>query len=632
VTDSGTNGRVESLEVVVLAPSTFDPGVIEQLVDAAGEEHCQFVDSPDQFSELGTGADCRVVLYRPQYDARQVRELAERQPLGDETATVCVVDSGEWRTASAEVRRGASDYLFADELGSSNLETKLRAAGARPRGSTEEEPSGGDFTESSSDLAGMNAPAEDVSIWSDREEIVRRGLRVFAEVSGRDAVALVEARPSEDRLEEGERDGGEGRYLARTDSFSPGDIELVESRFDLGGGWPRILRENRVVELRGRPAEWTVPGLEPFWNQYPEGRVTIAPLGAGETPIGAVVLADLEESSGLGISRSGLGTMTSHFGATLHNARLFEQIRAARDSLRETQDQLVHAEKYAAVGMLAAEIAHEINNPASFVISNLSVMDEYADSITSFLDEIEEWVAEHALELEDSLEELKSDHEIEYLRDDMDSLLSRSLSGMQRIHQIVQDLRYLSREQDEKPEWVELEGLLDSTINLVRHEAKFRAEVERSYGDVPQVLSDSGQLSQVFLNLLVNAVQAIEEGGVEENFVRISTEESEGGVVVSIEDSGEGIPPDLQDQIFEPFFTTKETGEGTGLGLSISRDIVRSLGGSIDFETEPGEGTTFRVRLPVRAEKFERDRDLRDSGYYDTPPGLDEVSDEIFDP
>jgi signal transduction histidine kinase len=187
---------------------------------------------------------------------------------------------------------------------------------------------------------------------------------------------------------------------------------------------------------------------------------------------------------------------------------------------------------------------------------------------------------------------------------------------MQRIHQIVQDLRFFSYDSGHEPGWIQLESLLESTINLVKHEAKYRAELVLDFDDTPQVFSDANRLSQVFLNLLVNAAQAIDEGSVDENTITVRTERVDDSVCISVTDTGKGISPEAQEQIFEPFFTTKAPGEGTGLGLSISRDIVLSLGGDISVSSRVGKGSTFRVTIPIRAETFASDEDIRDSGSF----------------
>ena len=292
-------------------------------------------------------------------------------------------------------------------------------------------------------------------------------------------------------------------------------------------------------------------------------------------------------------------------------SRLFEEVDQAYETLSETKDQLVHAEKFAAMGLLAAEIAHEINNPASFVISNLSVMVDYTDTLHAFargLSEVALDASADATDTREAIEELESEHEIDFVRDDLESLLSRSLAGMQRIHRIVQDLRFFSTDTGHEPSWISLRSLLEATVNLAKHEAKYRAGLVLEFDDPPQIYSDPNRLSQVFLNLLINAAQAIDEGSADENEIRlIAGRVGDDAVFVRVEDTGRGIEPGKLDEIFEPFYTTKAPGEGTGLGLSISRDIVRSLGGEITVESSPGEGSSFEVILPIRAERFSHD-------------------------
>jgi signal transduction histidine kinase len=335
--------------------------------------------------------------------------------------------------------------------------------------------------------------------------------------------------------------------------------------------------------------------------------------------LGLLVLADLAAGGSTPFTRAGLRAMASQLGGALENARLFEEVNGAYSSLKSTQDQLVHAEKFAAMGVLAAEIAHEINNPASFVISNLSVMVDYVETIGEFLEHLREQVDRQAPELVDVWEALAEDHEIAFLREDLDTLLTRSLGGMQRIHQIVQDLRFFSHDAANEPGWIDIESLLESTLNLVKHEAKYRAQLELDFAKVPQVFSDANRLSQVFLNLLVNAAHAIRTGSIDDNLIRVRTRQLGQTVEVSISDTGQGISADTLPRIFDPFFTTKEPGEGTGLGLSIARDIVRSLGGDISVSSTVGRGSTFTVALPIRAPRFEADPELRESGSFTVP-------------
>jgi signal transduction histidine kinase len=619
------NGEMTCL---LFEPDNFEQSLVDHLIEMFGSESVAPLDHGEVPDSLSDGR--RVILYREGDDIGAVGELFQTVRRADaDEAVVCVVDDGDWRAGNAALRDGAADYLFVEQFDSPHLAEILRASVERGLADSRRSEIQRELEARSSELLGVNALANGVSSSLDRDVIVRRGLWVFAGVCEQGAVALLELDPLPDIPNIGrESESGEPE-LQCVSSFSSSGLEEICGDVVLDASWRNVIFENHLAVLEDRPEDGRFPGLRPFWEQHPEGRATIVALHANQRPYGALVLADSDgEAADERVGRDGLEAMALQFASALENARLFQEVKDAYESLQETQDQLVHAEKFAAVGLLAAEIAHEINNPASFVISNLSVMVEYAETIAEYLDDIEALVDERAPELVDELERLQDDHDIEFLRDDIDRLLSRSLAGMERIHQVVQDLRYLSRDSDENPGWVEIESLLDATVNLVRHEAKFRADIERDYGSAPQVMSDPSRLSQVFLNVLVNAVQAIDADGR----IRVTTESIDEAVRVTIEDTGTGIPEAMQSRIFEPFFSTKDTDEGTGLGLSISRDIVRSLGGRIDFDSEPGEGTTFRVTIPIRAEKFQRDEDLRESGYYDIPPDSDTGAGDPFDP
>lgn len=615
---------------MIFGSSSFEEEHLESIESAVGVERCRRIEEAAELSLPASETTQQLVVYRRGHGVQESKRLFARLREFDRSIpTICVVEDGEWREATSALREGATDYLFVEQLESDYLTEMLRVALGRSTAGNRRRRVHRELEERSSELLGMNALANGVSNTLDRETIIRRGLWVFAGVGHHAAVALLELRPREALRE---HQGGEAEEvpsgLEKVGMFSSGDVEGICGDIAYDDSWKNAIGENQVALLDDPPEAGEFPGLEAFWEAHPDGELVLLPLHTSRGPLGALLLARVGDSEeGVGLTRDGLRAMGIHFASALENARLFEEVKEAYESLQETQDQLVHAEKFAAVGLLAAEIAHEINNPASFVISNLSVMNEYVEAIANFLDELERHIRENDSDLFEDLDALKERYEISFMRDDMGALLSRSLSGMQRIHQIVQDLRYLSRDSERDPGWIEIDSLLDATVNLVRHEAKFRAQLELDYGDVPQVMSDASRLSQVLLNLLVNAVQAIEVGEVEENEIRVKARQIDDAVRIAIEDTGEGIDPEDKERIFDPFFSTKETGEGTGLGLSISRDIIRSLGGELDFESEPGEGTRFEVTIPIRAEKFAEDRDLRDSGYYDTPPGLE---DDVF--
>ncbi|MBL0028405.1 MAG: hypothetical protein IPO95_04745 [Rhodanobacteraceae bacterium] len=186
---------------------------------------------------------------------------------------------------------------------------------------------------------------------------------------------------------------------------------------------------------------------------------------------------------------------------------------------------------------------------------------------------------------------------MDYLRADMQALLDETGEGIRRVQGIVQNLRDFSRIGESEWGWTDLLQGLDSTLNIVNNEIKYKADIVKRYGDVPLVECVASQINQVFTNILVNAAQAIEGRGV----VTISAGgDDKGWVWVEFTDSGHGIPKDKLTKIFEPFYTTKPIGKGTGLGLSVSYGIVERHGGRIEVESEPGRGSTFRVWLPVQ--------------------------------
>ncbi|MCW8918795.1 MAG: ATP-binding protein [Gammaproteobacteria bacterium] len=293
-------------------------------------------------------------------------------------------------------------------------------------------------------------------------------------------------------------------------------------------------------------------------------------------------------------------------GRVLSFRDISAQVRAEQEQkallarLQEAQSQLLQSEKMAAIGQLAAGVAHEINNPIGFVSSNLSTMQGYVEGVFSLLaayGEAEAYLVQQP-QLLARLAQHKQEVDLEYLREDLASLLRESREGVARIRQIVQDLKDFSRPDQATWQWTDLHAGLDSTLNIVRNEVKYKAEVVREYGAMPPVECVAAQLNQVFMNLLINAAHAIEGQGE----IRLRTGQADGQWVwVEIGDNGAGIAPEHLPHIFEPFFTTKAPGKGTGLGLSISHGIVRKHGGRIEVESEPGVGTRFRIWLPVNA-------------------------------
>lgn len=239
--------------------------------------------------------------------------------------------------------------------------------------------------------------------------------------------------------------------------------------------------------------------------------------------------------------------------------------------IKDTEAQMIHMEKMASLGTLAAGVAHEINNPLGFLISNLEILKDYAKRIEEKL----------------SLDE--KDNRI--LVDDLKAMNQESLEGALRIKRIVSDLRTFSRRSETQKVLVDINQLLESVISIVWNEIKYKVTVVKDYQLKTGIFADPTQLSQVFLNIVINASQAIQDKGS----ISISTYENGQNVYAKITDSGCGMSQEVLSKIFDPFFSTKKS---TGLGLSVSYNIIKHHGGDIKVESSPGKGTTFMVELP----------------------------------
>jgi len=278
------------------------------------------------------------------------------------------------------------------------------------------------------------------------------------------------------------------------------------------------------------------------------------------------------------------------------NEQLDQRVQLRTTELENALAQLLQSEKMASIGQLAAGVAHEINNPIGFVSSNLGTLRHYIENLLRMLSAYEKSENEITPETREALAELKQQTDITYLREDVGNLLSESMDGLQRVKRIVQDLKDFSHVDENGMQSANLEQGLDSTLNVVGNELKYKTKVVKEYGGIPNIECIPAQLNQVFMNLLVNAVQAIENHGQ----ITIRTGQEEAFVWVEVEDTGKGINPEHLDRIFDPFFTTKPVGSGTGLGLSLSYGIVQKHGGRIEVKSEVGKGTTMRVWLPAK--------------------------------
>jgi two-component system, NtrC family, sensor kinase len=265
-------------------------------------------------------------------------------------------------------------------------------------------------------------------------------------------------------------------------------------------------------------------------------------------------------------------------------------------TLKGVQAQVIQQEKMASIGQLAAGVAHEINNPMGFITSNLTSLSKYAERLDTYIAALQGSLfacSGHSGLAE--LDQLRQKLKVDYIISDMNELIKESLDGANRVRRIVQDLKSFSRLDQVEETRANLNECLETTINIAWNELKYIATLERQFGEIPEILCNPQQLNQVFLNLLVNAAQAMDRQGS----IMVKTWDEPGWVCVSVSDTGRGMPEEVQQHVFEPFFTTKPAGKGTGLGLSISADIIRKHHGTISVASEPGKGTTFTVRLPV---------------------------------
>lgn len=272
------------------------------------------------------------------------------------------------------------------------------------------------------------------------------------------------------------------------------------------------------------------------------------------------------------------------------------ELERALAELRTTQDQLIQSEKMAAIGQLAAGIAHEINNPIGFISTNLGQMKEYSSQAFRMLEAYEQalpLIGDEARRRE--LLDLAEEMEIPFLAADTPQLIEQTRDGLDRVTRIVRDLKNFSRQADDQWEPADLNGLIDSTVNVVRNQIKDKAALHLEFGDLPEIECHPNQIAQVLMNLVVNAAHAIENRGN----ITIRTGREGDSAWFEVQDDGSGIPPGILDRIFDPFFTTKPVGKGTGLGLSVSHGIVDRHHGAIRVDSAPGAGSRFRVIVPL---------------------------------
>lgn len=264
--------------------------------------------------------------------------------------------------------------------------------------------------------------------------------------------------------------------------------------------------------------------------------------------------------------------------------------------LKEVQSHLVQSEKMASIGQLAAGVAHEINNPLGYISSNLNTLKQYLQELLKLTDLATQLAGELPADnpLVQAFKAALQVGDIEFMKQDLPDLVGEALEGATRAKKIVQDLRDFSHLDKQERSPFNLETGIDATLNIVNNEIKFKADIVKQYAGVRPFVCMGSQINQVVMNLLINAAHAIEEFGT----ITIRTGEEDGWVWFEVEDTGKGIPEEIQSKIFDPFFTTKPVGKGTGLGLSLSYKIIQDHNGRIEVHSVVGEGSRFRVSLP----------------------------------
>ncbi|MEO0369586.1 MAG: ATP-binding protein [Pseudomonadota bacterium] len=270
------------------------------------------------------------------------------------------------------------------------------------------------------------------------------------------------------------------------------------------------------------------------------------------------------------------------------------ELRETVDTLKKTQAQLIQSEKMASLGQLAAGVAHEINNPVGFSLSNITTLKDYFESLMAADEAITQDDQQTEVQLIARYKQLREEHDIDFIREDTPELLDDTINGLGRVKDIVANLRKLSHQGSEAFEPCDINECIHDCLKATDNELKYKMTVELDLEECPSIQGQAAEINQILINLFVNANQACEPSGI----LNISSQADAQNVVVKVSDNGMGIAADRISKIFDPFHTSKPVGVGTGLGLSISHGIMEKHGGSISVQSKEGVGTTFTLRFP----------------------------------
>lgn len=288
--------------------------------------------------------------------------------------------------------------------------------------------------------------------------------------------------------------------------------------------------------------------------------------------------------------------------------KALDDLKKAIEKIKQMQIHLIRSEKLAGIGHLAAGVAHEINNPMSYITSNLITLNDYVKTLKQTILNSQKLLKvladKNIVEINSTVEDFNETYQkddISFILNDIDQLLSESLDGARRVKEIVHDLKSFARLDETEVKEVNLNDGIESALKIINNEMKFVSRLIKKYGDIPLLCCYPSLLNQAFLNLIMNAVYAVQEKGE----ITIETYFEDSNIIIKISDTGCGIPKDVIPKIFDPFFTTKPVGQGTGLGLSIVYSVVTKHNGKIHIESEIGKGSIFTISLPERGIKRE---------------------------
>lgn len=288
--------------------------------------------------------------------------------------------------------------------------------------------------------------------------------------------------------------------------------------------------------------------------------------------------------------------------------KALDDLKEAIEKIKQMQIQLIRSEKLAGIGHLAAGVAHEINNPMSYITSNLITLNDYVKTLKQTILNSQKLLKvladKNIVEINSTVEDFNETYQkddISFILNDIDQLLSESLDGARRVKEIVHDLKSFARLDETEVKEVNLNDGIESALKIINNEMKFVSRLIKKFGDIPLLCCYPSLLNQAFLNLIMNAVYAVQEKGE----ITIETYFEDSNIIIKISDTGCGIPKDVIPKIFDPFFTTKPVGQGTGLGLSIVYSVVTKHNGKIHIESEIGRGSIFTISLPERGIKRE---------------------------